>query len=443
MKKILILGAGLVSRPLLEYFEKELPDCPITLADISKDHLKKAKTHYPSIKIKQADLEDKNSALELIREHDVVISLLPNVMHPRIAKICLKEKKHMVTASYVSPEIEALDEEAKKAGVTFINEVGLDPGLDHMSTCNIIDQVHQKGGNILSIKSYAGGLPAPESNTNPIGYKFSWSPFGVLKAAKSGARYLENGKIVFVPGRKLFYDYHHITVPGLGSLEAYPNRDSIPYIKKYQVEDVITFIRGTLRNPGWCRLWQKLIDLNLLEEFVVPDLDQMSFKEFTAMLINEPDPNLARSSVATFLRIREDDEVIQILDWLGFFSDEKLPFKKASILQVFQHQLEKKLSYDIKERDMVIIYHEIVAIYMKEKKRELISSQLVHFGDVDGNSAMAKTVSLPVAIATHLLVEDKIQSKGVLIPTTPELYKPILQKVKEYGIHFVERVMKI
>jgi saccharopine dehydrogenase-like NADP-dependent oxidoreductase len=443
MKKILILGAGLVSRPLVEYFEKELSDCPVTLADINREHLEKAKQHYPSIEIALTDLEDKQSARELITKHDIVISLLPNVMHPRIARICLQEKKHLVTASYVSPEMEMMDADAKKAGICFINEVGLDPGLDHMSTKKIIDRVHAKGGNILSIKSYAGGLPAPEANTNPIGYKFSWSPFGVLKAAKSGARYLENGKMVFVPGRKLFYDYHHINIPGLGSLEAYPNRDSIPYINRYDVHDVITFIRGTLRNPGWCRLWQKLIDLNLLEDFVIPELNQMTFREFISMLINEPDPELARQSVASYLRIREDDEVIQILDWLGFFSDDKIPLRKAPIMHVFQHQLERKLSYDIKERDMVIVYHEIVALYMKERRRELISSQLLHFGDIEGNSAMAKTVSLPVAIATQLLVEDKIQSRGVLIPTLPELYEPILKKIKQYGIQFIERVKPI
>ncbi len=436
MKKALVLGAGLVTKPLVKY----LLDSGYRVEAASRT-VSKAESlieGHPNGYAVQLDVNDKMRLKDLIKNSDIVISLLPYIHHVTVAEICIQEKKNMVTASYVSDKMQKLDEKAVNAGIIILNEVGLDPGIDHMSAMKIIHRVKKKGGKIISFCSYCGGLPAPEANTNPFGYKFSWSPRGVVLAAKNNAKYLKDGKEVFVPSEELFDDCSIINVPSLGDFETYPNRDSIPYIEKYGINGTETMFRGTLRNIGWCKTWKKIVDLGFLNEKTI-GMTGLSFREFVGKLINKNEDT--KRKVAEYLKIDENSEIMKRFEWLGLLSDEKLPVTQGSALDVLSAQLLKKLQYENNECDMVVLHHEFIAEY--ESKKERINSTLIDFGIPDGDSSMARTVGLPAAIATKLVLEGKIDVKGVQIPTIPTIYEPILNELEKLGITFRERVENI
>ena len=436
MKKALVLGAGLVAKPLVKY----LLDSGYNV-EVASRTVNKAETlidNHPNGCAEKLDVNDKSRLKDLIKNSDIVISLLPYIYHVTVAEICIDEKKNMVTASYVSDKMQKLDEKAVNAGIIILNEIGLDPGIDHMSAMKIIHRVKENGGRIISFCSYCGGLPAPEANTNPFGYKFSWSPKGVVLAAKNNAKYLKDGKEVFVPFESLFDNYSIIRIPGLGDFEAYPNRDSIPYIEKYGINGTETMFRGTLRNLGWCKTWQKIVELGFLNEKTM-DLTGLSFREFIGKLINKKGDT--KKKVAEYLKIDENSEIMKRLEWLGLLSDEKLSVTQGSALDVLSAQLLKKLQYEKGERDMVVLHHEFIAEY--GFKKEKINSTLIDFGVPNGDSSMARTVSLPAAISTKLILEGKISVKGVQIPTIPSIYEPILNELERLVITFKEKTEKI
>jgi len=436
MKQILVLGAGLVVRPLVRY----LLDQPNFYVRVASRTLRKAAAlinNHPKGQAQELDISETARLDELISRVDLVISLLPYIHHVSVAQICIKYRKPMVTTSYVSDAMRALDAEAKKAGIIILNEIGLDPGIDHMSAMRIIHRIQNNGGTVKSFSSYCGGLPAPEANTNPFGYKFSWSPRGVVLAAKNEARYLKDQQEVVIPGKELFDHYSMITIEGLGDFEGYPNRNSFPYIKTYGISTTETMFRGTLRNLGWCQTWKKISEIGLLDEKEMDNLKGLTFKDFLWRLINGPvQPNLKRV-LATYLKIDQDSKVIKRLEWLGLLGDEPLPLERGSPLDILAARLWTKLQYQAGERDMIILLHEFIAEY--SKRREKITSTLIDFGIPHGDSAMARTVGLPAAIATKLILQGRMRITGIQIPVIPLIYEPILQELEQLGITFKEK----
>jgi saccharopine dehydrogenase (NADP+, L-glutamate forming) len=440
MKKILILGAGLVARPLVRYLLDQ-PDFEVEVASRTVSKAVKLIDNHPQGKASELNLKNEEGLKDEISKADLVISMVPYTFHPKVAKYCIDYNKHMVTTSYVSEVMKNLDAEAKRAGILILNEVGLDPGIDHMEAMRIIHEVEDKGGEILSFTSYCGGLPAPEANTNPFGYKFSWSPIGVLLAGKNSAQYLKDGQQIFIPPQDLFDNYLMINIEGLGEFEGYPNRNSLPYIELYGIKSTKTMLRGTLRNKGWCSTMKKIVDLGLLEE-EEKDWTGLTYKEFLRKLMNDPAEEDIKKALAAHLNIDENSDIIQRLEWLGLLSDEPLPSEKDSPLNILGAKMLEKLQYEEGERDMIILQHQFIASF-RENKKEKITSTLIDFGIPHDDTSMARTVGLPAAISTKLILEGKIEKTGVHIPVTPEIYIPILQELKELDIAFKEKKEEI
>ena len=363
-------------------------------------------------------------------------------MHVVVAKTCLKHKKHMVTTSYVSPEMQALDQQARDADVLLINELGVDPGIDHMSAMRIILDVQNAGGKILSFRSYCGGLPAPDANTNPWGYKFSWSPMAVLRAGNNNARYLKNGTVVEIEPSKLFWDTHGMEIGGkIGRLEAYPNRDSMGYIELYGLESATTVFRGTLRYPGWCETLRRLGELGLLDN---SERDLSRFKtwpELMADLVGARSTKNIRGRAAAHLWIPTDTPTLDKLEWLGLFSEqEKLPAART-VMEALSETMQAKMMYADKERDMIVMRHDFIA--ERGDKVEHITSSLVDFGISGGDSSMARTVSLPAAVATRMVLDGTITLRGVHIPVQPAVYNPILDELATMDISMEEETLPL
>ncbi|MGD9181026.1 MAG: saccharopine dehydrogenase C-terminal domain-containing protein, partial [Desulfobacterales bacterium] len=368
---------------------------------------------------------------------DIVVSLLPWTLHPVIAELCLAHGKHMVTTSYVKEEMQAMDREARDKGLIFLNEVGVDPGLDHMSAMQIIDAVRKEGGRVDSFFSYCGGLPALESNNNPLGYKFSWSPEGAMLAATNDGRYMEHGKVYEVPGNDLFKHYWLKSVPGAGVFEAYVNRDALPYLEIYGIDDASGMYRGTLRNVGYCETWDFIKQLGLLNRKMKFDFDEVTPREVLANIVNCPETNV-RAGVAAYLKIPEHSLTLKKLEWLGLLSDRKLRIGTASVFEMFSHTLKHRLIYDEGEMDLLVMHHEFEAIY-PDLPRQRIQSTLIDRGDPEGDSSMSRTVGYPAGIAASLVAEGRIAQSGVLRPVSAEIYTPVLAECERLGIHFEER----
>ncbi len=435
MKKVCVLGAGLVAGPLVEYL-LNLNEVQVKVADIEVEKARELVKNHPGGLAFQLDLKERQALVELIADCEVVVSMVPYTYHPYVADICLDLRKHLVTASYVSKEMKAMDREARDKGLVFLNELGLDPGIDHMEAMRLIDEARRQGGQVLSFISYCGGLPAPEACDNPFGYKFSWSPRGVLLAGKNEARYLNEGQIVVVPAEELFSHYRIIEISGLGSFEGYPNRDSVSYIEVYGISGVRTMLRGTLRYPGWCHKLKKISELGLLD-LTEREWQQETYAGFLQEYLGLTAEKNLRQEVAGRLNLPENSEVIQSFDWLGLFSEKPLPAKKASPLDLLLALMVEKLRYREGERDMTVLQHEILVEY-EGKKREKITSTLIDFGIPNGHSSMSRTVGLPVALGVKLILEKRIKNRGVLTPTLSEIYEPILNELQSLGLKFRE-----
>jgi len=432
MKNVLVLGAGLVARPLVRYLLDQ-PDFHVKVASRTVSKAEALVGNHPRGETEALNVKNSTQLEDLISHTDVAISLVPYAYHVTVAELCIKHGKHMVTTSYVSDAMNALNAQAKDAGVLLLNELGLDPGIDHMSAMKIIHDVQNKGGEIVSFESNCGGLPAPEANDNPFGYKFSWSPRGVVMAGRNAAKFLKDGKQIDIAGEDLF-DHHWTTVvEGLGEFEVYPNRNSMPYIELYGIQSTKTMFRGTFRNMGWCRTLKKIVELGYLDDKEMDDLKNLSFADFTKRLIHATGDSL-KTQVATYLNIDEESDVMSRLEWLGLFGDDKLPVESGSPLDVLTARMLEKMPYKPGERDMIILRHEFLAHYAKENRKEAITSTLIDYGIPNGDSSMSRTVGLPAAIGTKLILTGKINLTGVHIPVSPEIYLPILAELEEQGI---------
>jgi saccharopine dehydrogenase (NADP+, L-glutamate forming)/spermidine synthase len=440
MKKVLILGAGLVARPLVRYLLDQ-PDLEVEVASRTVSKAEKLIETHPRGKAKELNLKNEEGLKEEVSGADLVISMVPYSFHPKVAEFCIAHKKQMVTTSYVSEAMKKFDGEARKAGIIILNELGLDPGIDHMEAMRVINEIHDKGGELLSFISFCGGLPAPEAKTNPFGYKFSWSPMGVLLAGKNSAQYLKDGKEVFIPSEILFDNYSLVPIEGLGVFEGYPNRNSLPYIDLYGIQETKTMLRGTLRNIGWCETIKKMVELGILDQ-EEKDWTGLTYADFLRKLIGNQAKKDLKKALCEYLKIDPGLAIVRRLEWLGLLSAEPLPVQKGSALDIVAARMIEKLAYAEGERDMIILQHEFIASYPKGRKEKIIST-LIDFGIPDGDSSMARTVGLPAAIGTKLILEGKIREKGVHIPVLPDIYKPILQELRNLNIAFKEKREKL
>lgn len=438
--EVLVLGAGSVAPPVVDYLLKQ-PNIRVVLADQYYERAAGLIKDHPAGKAIGLDIHKDKEMQTAVSTADIVISLLPYIFHPRVAAVCLKFQKHLITASYVTDEIRNMDEQVREAGLLFLNEIGLDPGLDHMEAMRIIDGVRKKKGTVESFVSFCGGLPAPEANDNPFGYKFSWSPRGVLLAGKNPADYLLDGKKVHIPADRLFKKTMDIQIKKIGKLEGYPNRNSLSYIRIYNIPQVKTMLRGTLRYPGWCEFIDMAHSAGLLRENEM-DWVGMSCRDFLERVTGIGPSGEIRKKIAAEFDLKPDAVFMQCLDYLSLFSDAPLPLRKGSPLDILVHLMETKLRYKDNERDMITLKHTFTVSY-PEGGREKITSTLLDFGIPGGNTAMARTVGLPVAAATKLILQGDIKKSGVHIPVSSDVYLPILEEMKAENIAFEEKTERI
>lgn len=438
MKKILVLGAGLVSKPGVEYLLKQ--GLSVTVASRTVEKAEKIVQGYDNGRALHVMAEDRQALETLVGQHDIIVSLLPFIHHLKVARACLKHNKPMATTSYVSDDMRNLDDEVRQKNLLFLNEIGIDPGVDHMSAMRIIDGVHGRGGKIRHFYSICGGLPAPEDNDNPFGYKFSWSPRGVVLASRNPARFLENGEVINITGEDLFLNKRLETVESVGEFEVYPNRDSLPYKEIYGLADAETVMRGTYRNVGWCDTFKTIVDLGLVDETPMSFPRGTSFKKMMAELAGAAETDDIAAAVAQKAGLGRDHFVIRNLEWLGLFSEDAVP-DCESRLDILSERLLEKLKYKDGEKDMLILRHRFV-VENRDNSTETITSTLIDFGIPHGDSSMARTVSLPLAVGVRLMAEDKINLTGVQIPIKKEIYAPVLKGIEELGIRMVEKTIQ-
>lgn len=436
IKRILVLGSGMVSRPGVSYLLNQ-EHLHVTVASNQPEvaaSLVKGKINGRS---EFLDANDSEHLSRLVKSHDIVVSLLPWVLHVKVARLCLELNTNMATTSYVSEGMRTLDKEARQRGLIFLNEIGVDPGIDHMSAMKIIDEVHAEGGKVVHFYSYCGGLPAPQNNDNPFGYKFSWSPKGVVLASKNPAKFLEDGKIVEIPGEDLFLYHREEKIEDLGTFEVYANRNSMPYKELYGLKDAETVMRGTYRYPGWCETFKKIVDLGLVDATPAEHLDGITYGQMMALLIGaDPRDNLPKITAGK-IGVERDSDVIERLKWLGLFSDEIIP-PLGNHLEILSNLLQKKLYYKEGEIDMLLMRHKFI-VENKDKTRNLITSTMIDYGIPYGDSSMSRTVSLPLAIGVRMMAEGKINLTGVQIPNRKELYLPILNELETLGIKMIDK----
>jgi len=439
MKKVVVFGAGLVVRAHVRYlldngFAVTVASRTVSKAeDIIDGHVLGTPMAY--------DITTKPEKLaSIIADHDVAVSLLPWQFHPQVARACLDEGKHMVTTSYVKDEMTALDAEAKEKGIILLNELGVDPGIDHMTAMKVIHRVQAEGGEITTFQSYCGGLPAPEANDNPYGYKFSWSPRGVLLAGLNNARYKRFGDVTDVPGPELFDHVWKVRVNIEGEetdLEGYPNRDSMPYTEPYGIDPRDVMFRGTLRNPGWCESMKQVARLGWLGTEDMDGLDGKTYADVTARLAGLDDTADLKARVAAHLGVDADGHELEKMEWLGLLGSDSLPGPKAPVDILTERMLEK-MSYNEGERDMIVLQHTFMAEF--SDRREYITSTMIDFGIPGGDSSMNRTVGLPAAVGVRFLLEGRFTQPGVIVPVMPEFYEPALEELERLGIQFTEEV---
>lgn len=441
MKRILVIGAGRTSSSLIKYLLSKSPenDWYVTIADQSLDAAEqKAGDHSRAKAIKFNVMDDEERSVQIAKA-DIVVSLLPETHHIHLIKDCIRQRAHLVTASYTSPEMSSFDEQVKDVGLIFLNEMGLDPGIDHMDTMRLITKVKNNGGKLISLRSFGGGLIAPESDNNTWGYKITWNPMNVVIAGMASARYVQDGKLRIVPYNRLFLDTRIVDIPGAGKYEAYPNRDSIKYRRIYNIPKIPNVFRGSLRKIGFCKAWNALVQIGLTDNrYIVPDSHKLTYNEWLSFYLQKENGVDTKQSLITFLGESNGSEIVDKLEWLGLLSDEKIKLKDATPSEILLDLLKKKWKFREDDKDMVILHTEVE--YELENRIEKIVSSFVVKGEPGFNTAMSSTVGLPMGIAVNLILNNKVKEKGVIIPIYPDIYKPALKELAELGIKPVEIV---
>ncbi len=440
MRSILVLGAGRSSSALIDYLllQAEQHDWSVTVGDVALSAAQERVGKSPRGKAITFDIHQE-SASDIIKNCDVVVSMLPALFHPIVAKKCLHFKKHLLTASYVSDEMKSFDAEARKSNLLFLNECGLDPGIDHMSAMQVIDRIGQEGGDLYSFESFTGGLIAPDTDPeNPWRYKFTWNPRNVVMAGQGTAKFLQNGQYKYIPYQQLFKRTTPVMVPGYGAYEGYANRDSLQYREAYGLQKIKTMVRGTLRNKGFCGAWDIFVQLGCTEDtYHMEDVIHMTHHDFiNSFLDYHPDWSV-EEKIAHRFHLHLDGPELQRLNWSGLFDNEPLGIGAGTPAQLLEHILNKRWKLDAHDQDMIVMWHRFR--YRQDGKDHEVQASLVSKGEDSIHTAMAKTVGLPLAIAASSLMQAKLTGRGVLIPVKKEIYGPILEELKVLGIELLER----
>jgi len=441
MQTILIAGAGKSSYYLIHYLltQAQRQKWKVIVADGNIDAIKEKTKNHPSAEVAAFDITNNTEREILVRRADIVISLMPPHLHILLAKDCLKHKKHFITSSYVPEDIRAMQKEVKDAGLMFMCEMGLDPGIDHMSASQIIHGVQRVASVITSFKSYCGGLIAPENDDNPWHYKFTWNPKNVVTAGMDGAKYLQNSKEIEVPYEELFSNNKKIKADGMGSLAYYPNRDSLSYLQQYNVPEARTFMRATLRHPSFCKGWDAIIKLGLTDQNDSLNTTGLTYAGWLQSKNNIPANTNLQHAISKILDMPADDKVMGMLEWLDLFEDKQLPKGKFSSADLLLQLLLQKWEMNPFEKDMVVMQHEVE--YTHKDRKNILTSSMVVIGENKEHSAMAKTVGLPMGILAKLVLTKRIKPPtGVHIPNMPSVFRPLLTELKHHGISFNEVV---
>ncbi|HAN78389.1 MAG TPA: saccharopine dehydrogenase, partial [Bacteroidales bacterium] len=439
MKKILVLGAGLSASSLIKYLidHAEQFDWQVRVGDMSEEVAKSKIGNSARAQAFEFNINNQPQRETEIANCDLVISLLPARFHHLVAEIAVQNGKNMVTASYVAPEIKKLEKECLEKNLLILNEIGVDPGIDHMSAMKIIHEIKEKGGKITSFKSNTGGLVAPKYDTNPWNYKFTWNPRNVVVAGQGVAQYISNGFYKYIPYHKLFTRVERAEVLEYGEFEIYANRDSLKYRETYGLENIPTMMRGTMRRPGFSRAWNIFVQIGATDDtYILENSEDMTYREFINSFLSFHATLTVEQKLAAYAGIDEDSETMYKLRWLGIFKNEKIGLKNATPAQALQQLLEKKWKLESDDRDMIVMQH-IFEYEMGGKKKRLTSSMVVE-GTDSVHTAMSITVGIPVAIATKLILTGVITAKGVVIPVNKDIYEPVLAELADYGIKFTE-----
>ena len=441
MRKILLIGAGRSASSLIKYLLENSAEQNwyLTVADLSLELAQSKISGHENANAIEFDINNAVQRVAEISNSDIVVSMLPASMHVQVAKDCINLKKSMVTASYVSDEMKALNEDAKAAGVVVMNEIGVDPGVDHLSAMNMLDEIRDAGGKMLIFESFTGGLVAPESDNNPWNYKFTWNPRNVVLAGQGGAaKFFQEGRYKYVPYNKLFRRTELIDIEGHGEFEGYANRDSLGYRSVYGLDDIPTIFRGTLRKRGFCRAWDCFVQLGATDDsYILEGSEEMTYRQFINSFLPYNPNDSVELKLKYQLRLWDDTHVFEKLEWLGIFSETKVGMKDATPAQILQKILEEKWSLEEDDKDMIIMWHKFG--YELNGKKHQKESSMVCIGDDQTYTAMAKTVGIPVAIATKLVLNGVIKTPGVHVPVTKEIYKPMLEELSQHGISFTEK----
>ncbi|WP_452218979.1 saccharopine dehydrogenase family protein [Lacinutrix undariae] len=441
MRKILVIGSGKSASYLIKYLleKSDSENLLIIVGDINFTNAKKLIGNHKNAQAIALDVFDKHSRENAIKNADIIISMLPARFHIEVAKDCITFNKNMVTASYVSNEMQALDKSAKDKGLIFMNEIGVDPGIDHMSAMKVINTIRAKGGKMILFESFTGGLVAPESDNNLWNYKFTWNPRNVVVAGQGGAaKFLQEGTYKYIPYNRLFRRTEFLDVENFGRFEAYANRDSLKYQSVYGLNSIETLYRGTMRRVGFSRAWNMFVLLGMTDDsYTIDDSENMSYRDFVNAFLPYSPTDSVELKFRHALKIDQDDIVWDKLLELDLFSQTKMvDLKQATPAQILQKILMDSWTLAEDDKDMIVMYHKFG--YELDGKKYQIDSTMVTIGEDQTYTAMSKTVGLPVAMATLAILNGKIKTPGVQIPITAEVYEPILKELEDYGIVFKE-----
>lgn len=440
MKNILIIGAGRSATALIDYTlrKAETRDWFITLVDADAELANRKLKGHPKGRAAGLDILQVDARREQIAGADIVVSLLPAHLHFQVAEDCILLNKHLITASYVSQELYRLGDEARSRGLIFMGEMGLDPGIDHMSAMQTIDAIKDEGGTLTSFRSYTGGLIAPESDTNPWHYKFTWNPRNVVLSGQGTAQYLEDGKFKYIPYTRLFKEHRQINIPGMGTYEVYANRDSLLYRDVYGLKNIPNILRGTIRHQGFCDAWNALVKIGLTDNsYPILESNKLSYRAWMEAYVRPSSKGSVQARIAELIGEPVEGPVMQKLEWIGLFSEQAIELVDATPALILEHLLLQKWKLEPGDLDMILMQHQFE--YEREGERRQRISSLVMKGDDDVNTAMAKLVGLPLGIFVRLVLEGKINQTGVNIPVMPQVYTPVLEELKEYGVAFTEQ----
>ncbi|MEL6593171.1 MAG: saccharopine dehydrogenase C-terminal domain-containing protein [Bacteroidota bacterium] len=444
-KHILLIGAGRSSTALIQYLldvsQKE--GWTMAICDLTVDWSREQTKDRPHAEAIEFDIFNEAQKEAEIQRADLVISLLPARFHPIVAQCCLQFGKHLLTASYVPEEIKSMDREAREKGLLFLMETGLDPGIDHMSAMRVIDQIKSEGGELIGFETFTGGLISPESTLdNPWEYKFTWNPRNVVLAGQGVVKFIQEARYKYIPYHRLFRRTEMIQIPGHGYFEGYANRDSLKYLDVYNLHGIRTLYRGTLRRPGFCRAWDIFVQLGATDDtYQMEGVNQLTHRQFINFFLSYDPHNSIELKLAHYMNLDLDSQEMFMLKWLGMFEDELVGLEEGTPAQILEHILKKKWTIQPEDKDMIVMWHKFD--FLDQGRHRQVQSHMVVCGEDSVDTAMSKTVGLPLAMAAKLVLTGKITETGVHIPVIPGIYSPILDELEGYGIHFVEREIEV